>query len=223
MPTFQARSLRDAARWHDWGKAHHAFQSKLLTEICEAKNLGGPIAKAPDRAWRKGRIPKRPAAGDDRRPHFRHELASALGVLLPGSGFPLNQDDSDSLPRDLAAYLIAAHHGKVRLSIRSMPDEWVPPHAEAKTASERRFARGVWDGDTLPGVDLGGGAVAKPATLSLEPMELGLGEQEPFNNQPSWAERCLSLRDELGPFHLAFLETLLRAADGRASANPTKA
>jgi CRISPR-associated endonuclease/helicase Cas3 len=34
---------------------------------------------------------------------------------------------------------------------------------------------------------------------------------------PSWLARTVSLRDGLGPFRLAFLETLLRAADVRAS------
>ncbi len=214
----EANALRHAARWHDWGKAHPAFQAKLIGELLEAEHLDGPAAKAPEAAWRKGRIPSKPADGDDRRPHFRHELASALGVILPDSGFPLNQDDdTGALFRDLAAYLIAAHHGKIRLSIRSMPDEWIPSKANPESAQDRRFARGVWDGDALPGIDLGGNTTSTPVTLSLEPMELGLGEQEPFLGQPSWAERCLALRDTLGPFKLALLETLLRAADGRAS------
>ncbi|MFP4203697.1 MAG: CRISPR-associated endonuclease Cas3'' [Opitutales bacterium] len=211
----QATTLRHAARWHDWGKAHPAFQSKLKTDMLETGKLGGPAAKAPKAAWRKGRIPKNPPEDDNRRPHFRHELASALGVLLPGSGFPLNNDETESFSRDLAAYLIAAHHGKVRLSIRSMPDEWAPPQTEA--AAERRFARGVWDGDELPKVNLGNSTTPNSVILSLEPMELGLGEREPFRDQPSWAERALILRDSLGPFRLAFLETILRAADGRAS------
>jgi CRISPR-associated endonuclease/helicase Cas3 len=52
-------------------------------------------------------------------------------------------------------------------------------------------------------------------------MELGLCEQPPFENQPSWAERMLRLRERLGPFRLAFLEALLRSADERASASVT--
>ena len=35
---------------------------------------------------------------------------------------------------------------------------------------------------------------------------------------PSWAERMLVLRDEVGPMRLSFLEALLRVADWRASA-----
>ncbi len=211
-----AEVLRLAARWHDWGKAHPAFQAKLEQSKVEKVGLGHSVAKAPESAWIKGRIPSKPTEGEARRPHFRHELASALAILLPDSGFPVIAE----VARNLVAYLIAAHHGKVRLSIRSIPNEWHPPKSD--DGNERRFARGIWDRDELVGVDLGGGTTANTVTLSLEPMELGLGEQEPFLNQPSWAERCLVLRDHLGPFSLAYLETLLRAADGRASQEPSK-
>ena len=214
-------TLRHAARWHDWGKAHPAFQAKLIPEHIQAAQQQGtlsstsqrePIAKAPKDAWKKGRLPKHPVPEDPRRRHFRHELASALGILHPTSGFPLDPGPA----RDLAAYLAAAHHGKVRLSIRSLPNESIPP-SDPDHPTGRRFARGVWDADTLPACDLGSGVHAPEIVLSLEPMELGLCEAEPFSGQPSWAERTLHLRDTLGPFCLSFLETLLRAADGRAS------
>tara|TARA_B100001971_G_scaffold214122_2_gene249960 strand:- start:4537 stop:6696 length:2160 start_codon:yes stop_codon:yes gene_type:complete len=204
--------LRQAARWHDWGKAHPAFQAKVKTDRLVETGSNEPIAKAPSEAWQKGRLPKRPKIDDLRRKHFRHELASALGILLADSHFPL----AEGTARDLAAYLISAHHGKVRLSIRSLPDEWLP-HMTDERPSESRFARGVWDDDVLPSVDLGGDILAQGVKLSLEPMELGLCEHPPFEGQPSWAERTLTLRDTIGPFALALLETLLRAADGRAS------
>jgi CRISPR-associated endonuclease/helicase Cas3 len=35
---------------------------------------------------------------------------------------------------------------------------------------------------------------------------------------PSWLARMITLRDRLGPFRLALLETILRVADARASA-----
>jgi len=77
-----------------------------------------------------------------------------------------------------------------------------------------RFARGVWEGDILPSVDLGGEIIAPEVTLSLILMELG--ESEQFG--PSWLERSLRLLEKYGPFRLAYLESLVRIADWRASA-----
>jgi CRISPR-associated endonuclease/helicase Cas3 len=192
--------LREAveltARWHDRGKAHQVFQDAIVESRRDGevrpeswRNIR-QLAKAPKRFWRRYK-----------RTHFRHELATALAMLQAG------------LP-PLATYLAAAHHGKVRLSIRSLPDEARPDEANT------RFARGVWDGDPLPATDLGNGVVAPEVTLSLEPMELGIGQ----NGQPSWAEQILRLRDDrqLGLFKLAFLEAVLRAADWRASATHRK-
>ena len=131
------------------------------------------------------------------RPHFRHELASALALLQGGAS-------------DLAVYLAACHHGKVRLSIRALPGEQRPAEAG------RKFARGIWDGESLPAVDLGDGAREEEVVLDLEPMLLGAGE----DGAHSWLERMIALRDRLGVFRLAFLECLIRAADVRASKDP---
>lgn len=142
-----------------------------------------------------GKAPGKSKSGDRgwwtryKRKHFRHELASALAALHPSSGLPGEQ-------RDLIAYLVAAHHGKVRLSLRSLPDERHPE-------DERRFAWGVWQRDELAKIDLGSGVIAPHVALSLEPMELGESVEEPFVGQPSWIERALRLRDDLGPLRLA--------------------
>jgi CRISPR-associated endonuclease/helicase Cas3 len=141
-------------------------------------------------------LAKSKTQGKHARRRFRHELASALALL-------------QTRAPDLAAYLVAAHHGKVRLSIRALPDEDKSENAGAK------FARGVHDGDRLPEVQLGD--VVRPAlTLDLEPMLLG----QSAAGEPSWMERMLSLRDEIGVFRLAYLEALMVAADWRASAEP---
>ncbi len=175
--------LVNAARWHDLGKAHDAFQAMLLEPLDpgDARRDSGPWAKSDHRSGRCARV------------GFRHELASALALLQ--SGGP-----------DLEVYLVAAHHGKVRLSLRARPNEPQPD-------GERLFALGVWDGDVLPRVDLGAGVVVPSQSLSLEPMKLGDGP-----TGPSWAHRTTRLLEQFGPFRLAFLEALVRIADWRATA-----
>lgn len=212
-------ALKLAARWHDRGKAHEIFQNavddgqEILRNGKTLRRLERPhdwcgcrfVAKAPGRG--KGPLGVFKDGGFWRRykrKNFRHELASALAVLDPH-----NMQVPDDI-RDLVAYLVAAHHGKVRLSIRSMP-------LEKRPQKGLRFARGIWDGDKLWETDLGSGVTAPPVTLSLEPMELGICQDEPFAGLPSWAERMMRLRDSVGPFRLAYLEAILRAADMRAS------
>jgi CRISPR-associated endonuclease/helicase Cas3 len=174
--------LLTAARWHDLGKAHEVFQKMLLVPLPanDVKRARGPWAKS-DHNF-----------GISDRKYFRHELASALALLLHNES-------------DLAAYLAAAHHGKVRLSIRSLPDEEIPPDS-------RRFARGVWERDKLPIVDLGDGIATQPLVLTLSFMEMGEGP-----HGASWLERMLRLRNQFGPFRLAWMETLVRVADWRGT------
>lgn len=196
LPPGDREVLRTAARWHDAGKSHHVFQDDLLRKL---------PADDPKRArlWAKSGLVPKPAQTQEtrsrqeaeRRRFFRHELASALAWLTHRPDHPA---------RDLVAYLIAAHHGKVRTSLRSLPAE--PPPKDGQ-----RYARGVWEGDSLPAVELP--EESCPATtLSLAIMELGEGPQG-----PSWSARVQDLLAELGPFRLAWLEALLRIADWRAS------
>jgi CRISPR-associated endonuclease/helicase Cas3 len=194
-------ALRSAAEWHDVGKVHPAFQTALLDAATGRLSSehgfrpdGGPWAKSAGR----GRLHYRIEHEDEveLRPHFRHELASALAWLAHG-------DPGEH--RDLVAYLVAAHHGRVRMGLRALPTEPVPD-------DDRLFARGVWEGDQLPAVHLNGISVPE-TTLQLDVMRLGLGV-----NGPSWTERARGLLSTHGPFRLAWLESLLRIADWRASA-----
>jgi CRISPR-associated endonuclease/helicase Cas3 len=183
MPFEEGEAIARAGRWHDVGKAHPIFQGTM--HDCtpqEALEKNPLLAKSASR--------RRHA-----RPHFRHELASMLAWLTHRSNEP---------NADLIAYLIAAHHGKVRMSLRAIPDEKSPPEGQ-------RYARGVWEGESLPAIPLDAEEIAA-TTLRLDIMELGEGEMG-----PSWADRVQRLLESHGPFRLAWLETLVRIADWRAS------
>ena len=186
-------TLHTAALWHDVGKAHKEFQKALRDGEHQPPDANALYAKSKNR-------PKPYNAAKPYR-SLRHELASALAWLLKG---PVDAE------RDLVVYLIAAHHGKVRLSIRSLPEETGNP----KTP-DALYARGVWQDDILPAVSLGEFTTPE-ITLDLSCMKMGEGE-----HGPSWLARTVALRDRLGPFRVAFLETLLRAADARASREQT--
>jgi CRISPR-associated endonuclease/helicase Cas3 len=194
-----ADSLRTAALWHDVGKSHACFQTFITAGRSVPPEFAQSfIAKSP---WKAG--------SKHGRPHFRHELASALAWLQAGGC-------ADPFAQNLVAYLIATHHGKIRLSIRAMPGEKAP--AAPADGSSPLFARGIWPGDRLPGdatkrLTLER-VLAEPITLDLSCMQTG--DQ---NGLPSWTSRMLSLRDssQLGLFRLAWLETLLRAADAEGS------
>lgn len=184
-----------AGLWHDVGKAHPAFQHALTEKTAAPTNS---VFWAKSESTSKERLQYGvPAEGKlQKRPHFRHELASALAWLEHKQEHPHS---------DLIAYLIAAHHGKVRLGLRALPNENEPD-------DDRLFARGIWDGDRLPEVRLNGEVVPE-TILKLELMRLGESEIQ----GKSWATRTRRLLSEYGPFKLAWLETLVRLADWRAS------
>lgn len=182
--------LTRAARWHDLGKVHEVFQETMLGGLDgHAVPVGVALAKTVKRN-RHGRA------------YFRHELASALAFLT---------HEKWSRDADLCAFLIAAHHGKVRMNLRALPRESAPNEPELLAAA--RFARGIWEGDELPSFDLGGNERWQSGHLTLSIMELGLDE----TTGASWTERTRELLARYGPFRLAWLETLLRLADWRAS------
>jgi CRISPR-associated endonuclease/helicase Cas3 len=123
---------------------------------------------------------------------FRHELASLLLLDGPLSGLLADADDPD-----LARYLVLAHHGKLRVQVREPGDA---------------------DPDSLLGLRHGS-ATSLPAILGYSTPDLKVDlEQFALGGERSWTRTVIGLRDQYGPFVLAYLETLVRIADWRASA-----
>ena len=201
--------------------------------------------KAPPNVWLRPYGTYRFADDSDTRPAFRHELASALALfavlaryaplhdalLGPWSeafaamGMPLAKGvDEAATPTaieqavldcsaedfDLLAYLVASHHGKVRIGLHAAPSD------QDYDDRDRRGLpiRGVRDGDRLPAVATDPDSCPLPElTLMLAPATLGLSKR----TGASWYERCQELLERYGPASLAYMETLLRVADVRAS------
>jgi len=186
LPERLGTALVRAAALHDVGKAHEVFQATLRSSMPE---------DAADRLWAKSGVRGGPGHA---RKHFRHELASALALV----GLPDQFATADAL----VPYLVAAHHGRVRASIRPAPDEQRPAGAPPGA----RYALGIVEGERLPACATPLGDLEE-TELRLECMELGAPD--------SWTNRALLLRDDpdLGPFRVAYCEALLRVADWRAS------
>jgi CRISPR-associated endonuclease/helicase Cas3 len=194
LPATEAKALIRAGAWHDLGKVYAPFQTLLGRASNEP-----PLAKSIEQKAPTER--QRQAKTEGLRKFFRHELASALAFLQQHDGEP---------DADLVAFLIAAHHGKVRMGLRALP-------GERPDSPELRLARGVQDGDRLEGLRCGD-EISTSAPLDLSLMEMGEDE----HGRPSWTERTQALLAQYGPFRLAYLEALIRMADWRASADEQK-
>ena len=194
LPDGLARSAVTAAYLHDVGKAHKTWQDALCS-LAPAERTAEVDAGRP---WAKSgtSLPLRFDGGVA----FRHELASLLMLDGPLSDLLANAPDAD-----LARYLVLAHHGKLRVQVRDPGDLAVLAAGEA---SEHKLL-GLEEGTTADIPPLLGQPAAQ-FVVNLEQFRLG-GER-------SWTRTVLGLRDRYGPFVLAYLETVVRIADWRASA-----
>ena len=243
-----------AAKWHDVGKSHPRWQgeieslhrrllsklggmppeigSVIMREIDPEGNLESLQAKFPqwnsmiEMLLRNKGIYKEPLMKSLRvrfSPKLRHEAASSLAV------WGRWQDGKNGMTA-LSAYLIAAHHGKVRTVLRS-------------TGKDHKDVFGITPDDKLKPIP---GWLNEETALDLSPKLFGLpgrwlddGNYE--SCMPSWVgvvsellgkslpddtdiRGCIpdSEPKDIGPFALAFLESLVIAADRRASKKPGK-
>jgi len=124
---------------------------------------------------------------------------------------------------NLLMYLIGTHHGKVRGAIQGTPQDQSFDITDTKLVGTGQPLRGVRDGDELPETPLFGGVSdSEPSwipgvTLHLDVAAIGLSNRY----GASWTERVQSLLSRFGPFSLAWLEAVFRAADAVASQSPT--
>lgn len=140
---------------------------------------------------------------------------------------PLEQEvlALDAARFDLLAYLVCTHHGKVRLAWHACPadhDLPTPAPSGSGPVSGRSAPRirGIQEGDHVPAMEL---AAADGNRYELPAVRLHLAAAAAGLNPRTgrgWTERVLGLLAAHGPFTLAWLEALLRAADQRVSADP---
>lgn len=213
---FRKCMIRSAAL-HDIGKSLKNWQGALL-ETHESER-----STRSDTLWAKS-----PRSSKRFRPGLRHEVASALAMWHRY----YRENIRDDFPA-LAIYLVAAHHGKARTALTARQQTQapnvcgIPVLSEAPPISSLPWPSG-WQMDLSAAEDGASGTFSEdgtefvfesPGWTGLVADLLGGWEKDtPIRTCGAVPENEPAA---LGPFALAYLETLLRAADGRASQTPS--
>jgi HD domain len=203
IPAAAAASAVLGAYLHDVGKGHPTWQDALCSLAPEpdaaAVQAGRPWAKSGHGA--SGRLEFADGVS------FLHELASLLIIDSPLRGLLAAAPDAD-----LCRYLVLAHHGRLRMRVAEQPDDAVTEAEPEAEAVPRPGARVIF------GLEQGTVSVMPPllgqdeSELTVDLTQFGSG-----GDDSAWHQTAAGLLDKYGPFRLAYLETLVRIADWRAS------
>ena len=153
------------------------------------------------------------------RPGLRHEAASALAM------WQRYRDGKGCYPA-LAVYLAAAHHGKVRTVLRSITEDGDDVFGVLRNPDTLDVCGQRWPMDFSVAKDGAEGLWESDGFLLTEAGWTGLVSDllGPWRGSDCCHAGVVPDHEpkQLGPFALAYLEALVRAADWRASANPSQ-
>lgn len=212
-------AIDEAILWHDYGKVIDSWQD-ATRRVAEVAGLAWPTEIAPIGKFSFHESPMLTGlTGSSLRsevwrlkcsfaPRLRHEVASALALR---QHHRIGQPEP-TIAQILAQYLVMSHHGHVRKTLR---DEL--PRDPGRVRRERDTVRGIRDGASVEAAAIAGQDMPATPALSIACRQMGRGP----DGEESWTRSVLRLLDHFGPFRLAYFEALVRAADCRASANPS--